>query len=99
EVAKLELELKQIGNSIGMGAMGFVGSSMVIDCHVEVGYTHTGGMPMSVHSFCLSSRRATARIHDDGTIVYRTDPRWFTPYLRRNSIAWDTTAKTSRQSD
>ncbi|MGI9305652.1 MAG: fumarate hydratase, partial [Gammaproteobacteria bacterium] len=42
EVAKLELELKQIGNSIGMGAMGFVGSSMVIDCHVEVGYTHTG---------------------------------------------------------
>ena len=88
EVARLEDELKELGNSIGMGAMGFVGSSMVVDCHVEVGYTHTGGMPMSVHCFCLSSRRATARVHADGRIEYRTDPQWFTPYLRRNSVSW-----------
>ena len=60
-IAALELELKELGNGIGMGAMGFLGSSMVVDCHVEVGYTYTGGMPMSVHTFCLSSRRATAR--------------------------------------
>lgn len=86
EVAKLEAELKDIGNSIGMGPMGFVGSSMVVDCHVEVAYTHTGGMPMSVHTFCLSSRRATARIHADGTIEYRTDPQWFTDYHRREGI-------------
>ena len=57
-IAALEEEFKELGNSIGMGAMGFVGSSMVIDCHIEVGYCHTGGMPMSVHMFCLSSRRA-----------------------------------------
>jgi hypothetical protein len=42
--------------------MGFMGSSMVVDCHIEVGYCHTGGMPMSVHMFCLSSRRASARV-------------------------------------
>ena len=54
EIAALEEELKILGNSIGMGAMGFVGSSMVVDCHIEVGYTHTGGMPMSVHCFCLA---------------------------------------------
>ena len=66
KIAALEDELKQLGNSIGMGAMGFIGTSMVIDCHIEVGYCHTGGMPMSVHMFCLSSRRATARIHSDG---------------------------------
>ncbi|MDF1792743.1 MAG: fumarate hydratase [Thalassobaculaceae bacterium] len=88
EIAALELELKEIGNSIGMGAMGFVGSSMVVDCHIEVGYTHTGGMPMSVHCFCLSSRRATARLFPDGRIEYRTDPQWFTPYLRRDSVDW-----------
>ncbi len=87
-IAELELELKDLGNSIGMGAMGFVGSSMVLDCHIEVGYTHTGGMPMAVHSFCLSSRRATARISADGRIEYRSDPRWFTPYMRRNTISW-----------
>ncbi len=87
-IAELELELQAIGNDIGMGPMGFVGRSMVVDCHIEVGYTHTGGMPMSVHAFCLSSRRATARIHADGRIEYRTDPQWFTPYLRRDSVEY-----------
>ena len=86
EVAELEEELKAIGNNIGMGPMGFVGSSMVVDCHVEIAYAHTGGMPMSVHTFCLSSRRATARIHSDGSIAYRTDPRWFTDYHRREGV-------------
>jgi len=88
EIAKLEEELKHMGNNIGMGPMGFAGRSMVVDCHIEVGYTHTGGMPMSVHSFCLSSRRATARLHADGSIEYRTDPRWFTPYMRRDTVEW-----------
>jgi L(+)-tartrate dehydratase alpha subunit len=86
EVAALEEELKAIGNSIGMGPMGFVGSSMVVDCHVEIAYAHTGGMPMSVHTFCLSSRRATARIQADGSITYRTDPQWFTDYHRREGV-------------
>lgn len=90
DIAALELELKELGNSVGMGAMGFVGNSMVIDCHIEVGYTHTGGMPMSVHSFCLSSRRATARLYADGSIDYRSDPNWFTDYHRRNDIDWQT---------
>lgn len=88
KIAALELELAELGNDIGMGAMGYVGKSMVADCHIEVGYTHTGGMPMSVHMFCLSSRRATARITADGDVSYRTDPVWFTPYLRRETTSW-----------
>ena len=87
-IAELERELRRLGNTIGMGPMGFVGSSMVVDCHIEVGYTHTGGMPMSVHCFCLSSRRATVRIGPDGSAEYRSDPRWFTPYMRRETIGW-----------
>lgn len=90
KIAELELELKDLGNSIGMGPMGFVGSSMVVDCHIEAGFTHTGGMPVSIHTFCLSSRRATARIHKDGSIEYRTNPEWFTPYMRRETIDWPT---------
>ena len=58
---------------LDMGAMGFVGKSMVIDCNIEVGFCHTGGMQMSVHAFCLSSRRAVARIFPSGEVVYRTD--------------------------
>jgi L(+)-tartrate dehydratase alpha subunit len=75
-----------------MGAMGFMGSSMVVDCHIEVGYCHTGGMPMSVHMFCLSSRRACARIHADGHVEFRTDPMWFTDYSRRDSVEWQEAA-------
>ena len=90
KIAALELELKELGNSIGMGAMGFVGSSMVVDCHIEVGDCHTGGMPMSVHTFCLASRRATARIYADGRIETRADPGWFTPYMRREGVEWKT---------
>ena len=85
KIAALEDELKELGNNIGMGAMGFMGSSMVVDCHIEVGYCHTGGMPMSVHMFCLSSRRACARIAPDGSVKFRTDPEWFTPYSRRDT--------------
>jgi L(+)-tartrate dehydratase alpha subunit len=88
-IAKLELEFKELGNSIGMGAMGFMGSSMVVDCHMEVGYCHTGGLPMSVHMFCLSSRRASARIYKDGKVEFRTDPMWFTDYSRRSTVEWE----------
>ncbi len=88
KIAALEEEFIELGNNIGMGPMGFVGKSMVIDCHIEVGYCHTGGMPMSVHTFCLSSRRACARIHADGRVEYRTDPNWFTPYMRRETVEW-----------
>lgn len=88
KIAALEEEFVEFGNSIGMGAMGFVGNSMVIDCHIEAGYCHTGGMPMSVHAFCLSSRRAVARLYSDGTVDYRTDPQWFTPYMRRETVEW-----------
>jgi len=89
KIASLEDELKKLGNTIGMGAMGFMGSSMVVDCQLEVGYCHTGGMPMSVHMFCLSSRRAVARIFADGRIKYRTDPKWFTSYSRRATVEWE----------
>ncbi len=88
-IAELELELKELGNSIGMGAMGFVGKSMVIDANIEVGYCHTGGMQMSVHAFCLSSRRAVARVYPDGRVEHRTDPDWFTDYQRRETVEWE----------
>ncbi|MDZ7711223.1 MAG: fumarate hydratase [Roseovarius sp.] len=93
KIAALEREFKDLGNSIGMGAMGFVGKNMVVDCHIEVGYCHTGGMQMSVHAFCLSSRRAVARVHSDGRVEYRTDPDWFTPYQRRETVEWPGSAQ------
>ncbi len=96
KIAEMEEELTEAGNSIGMGAMGFVGNSMVIDTHIEVGYCHTGAMQMSVHAFCLSSRRACARIYPDGTVKFRTDPQWFTPYMRRETVEWPITESSKK---
>ena len=85
-VARLEEELTALGNYIGIGAMGFAGTSLVVATHIEVAYSHTGGMPVGMHTFCLSSRRATARIHPGGRVEFRTDPQWFTDYYRREGI-------------
>jgi L(+)-tartrate dehydratase alpha subunit len=38
--------------------------------------------------FCLSSRRATARVFPDGRAEFRTDPQWFTDYMRRPTVEW-----------
>ena len=86
EIARLEAELTALGNYIGIGAMGFAGTSMVVGTHVEIAFSHTGGMPVGIHQFCLSSRRATARIHADGRVEFRADPQWFTDYYRREGI-------------
>ena len=98
KIAALEDEFKELGNTIGMGAMGFMGSSMVVGCNIETGYCHTGGMPVSVHMFCLSSRRASARVQVDGNAEYRSDPQWFTDYMRRETVEWQPTSQPSRQS-
>jgi len=70
---------------IGFGKRGLA-------CHIEVGYCHTGGMPMSVHMFCLSSRRACARIGANGKVAFRNDPMWFTDYMRRETVEWERAA-------
>jgi L(+)-tartrate dehydratase alpha subunit len=85
-IAALEDELTALGNRVGVGAMGFAGTSLVVATHIEVAFSHTGGMPVGIHAFCLSSRRATARIHPGGLVAFRTDPGWFTDYYRREGI-------------
>jgi len=85
-IAALEEELTALGNYVGIGAMGFAGTSLVVATHIEVAYTHTGGLPVGMHSFCLSSRRATARIPPDGRVEFRADPMWFTDYYRREGV-------------
>jgi L(+)-tartrate dehydratase alpha subunit len=39
--------------------------------------------------FCLSSRRATARVDALGRAEFRTDPQWFTDYMRRTTVEWE----------
>jgi L(+)-tartrate dehydratase alpha subunit len=86
EVARLEQELIGLANGTGFGVMGLGGDITVLDVHIEIAYTHTGGLPVAISQQCHAIRRATARIYPDGHIEYRDDPRWFTPYHRRVGI-------------
>ncbi len=86
DIAGLEEELIQLGNDIGFGPMGFKGSNSIMDVHIEIAYTHTGGLPVSIHHFCFAARRATARIFSDNSVSFREDPEWFTEFYRREGI-------------
>jgi len=86
EIARLEEELAEIGTNAGFGPMGFQGNSAVLDVHIEVAYAHTGGMPVGIQQFCYAQRRKTVRIFADNKTEFREDPRWFTPYYRRETI-------------
>lgn len=85
-VAALEDELKELANKTGFGAMGVGGDTTALDVHVEIAYTHTGGLPVAISQFCTAYRRSTARIGAGGEVEYRDDPAWFTTYYRRPGI-------------
>jgi L(+)-tartrate dehydratase alpha subunit len=86
EIAKLEHELLALGNATGFGAMGLPGDAAIMDVHIEIAYTHTGGMPVAIQHFCFAHRRMTARIGRDNQVEYREDPQWFTPYYCREGV-------------
>ncbi|RJQ57302.1 MAG: fumarate hydratase [Desulfobacteraceae bacterium] len=86
QLAFLEEELIELGGKSGFGPMGFPGNSAVLDVHIEAAYAHTGGMPVGIQHFCYAQRRKTVRIMPDGSLSYRKDPNWFTPYYRRETI-------------
>jgi len=88
-VAKLELELLELGNRTMIGIMGFRSDTPVLDVHCEIAYTHTGGLPIGISELCHAVRRATARIYNDGRVEYREDPLWFTEYYRREGVTFE----------
>ena len=80
--------IDRLGNSIGMGAMGFVGKSMVIDTHIEVGYCHTGGMQMSCMPFaCRRGALLRAFMPTAGGTTAPT-LNGSPPYQRRETVEW-----------
>ena len=86
DVAVLEEELRELANKTGFGVMGVGGDTTALDVHIEIAYTHTGGVPIAISQFCTAYRRAVARIRADGEVEFREDPLWFTDYYRREGI-------------
>lgn len=66
EGAKLEQELTQAVNSLGIGPQGLGGDSTAFAVHVETAATHITMNPVAVNIQCHSARRASATITPQG---------------------------------
>ncbi|HYD32484.1 MAG TPA: fumarate hydratase [Azospirillaceae bacterium] len=66
EGAKLEDELSEAVNSLGIGPQGLGGFGTAFAVHVETAATHITMNPVAVNIQCHSARRATAVLRPDG---------------------------------
>jgi tartrate/fumarate subfamily iron-sulfur-dependent hydro-lyase alpha chain len=66
EGAKLETELSEAVNMLGVGPQGLGGDSTAFAVHVELAATHITMNPVAVNMQCHSARRASATITDTG---------------------------------
>jgi tartrate/fumarate subfamily iron-sulfur-dependent hydro-lyase alpha chain len=69
EGEKLEAELSQAVNSLGIGPQGLGGDSTAFAVHVEIAATHITMNPVAVNIQCHSARRAVATITPTGVTV------------------------------
>jgi fumarate hydratase subunit alpha/L(+)-tartrate dehydratase alpha subunit len=66
EGAKIEAQLSEAVNELGIGPQGLGGRSTAFRVHVEVGATHITMNPVAVNIQCHSARRASATITPGG---------------------------------
>jgi fumarate hydratase subunit alpha len=72
ELAKLEKELYDAANMTGIGPMGLGGKFTVLGVKIDYAHRHPASYPVAVAFQCWAARRASARIHPDGTVEYLT---------------------------
>ncbi|UCE38028.1 MAG: fumarate hydratase [Thermoplasmata archaeon] len=75
QIAELEKDLYEAINTLGIGPMGLGGKTTVLGVNIEYAYCHTASLPVAVNIQCWAARRATARIHKDGSIEHITHPK------------------------
>ncbi|MCL2712394.1 MAG: fumarate hydratase [Methanomassiliicoccaceae archaeon] len=68
---RMEEELFLILNESGLGPMGLGGNATVLRVHIRTAYCHTASLPVAVNLSCWAARRATVRIHNDGTAEFK----------------------------
>ncbi len=70
EVFKLERELFEAVNMLGLGPMGLGGRFTALAVNVEVGETHISSLPVAVNIQCWRGERAEAEIRSNGEVQY-----------------------------
>jgi fumarate hydratase subunit alpha len=68
DLAKLEIEMRDAINSLGIGAAGTGGDTVCLAVKIEKAHTHTAIAPVAINFHCWVARRAGVRIYDDGRV-------------------------------
>lgn len=61
-IAKLEEELKELANQLGVGPLGFGGTTTVIDVMIEIAPCHIASLPVAVNIQCHAARHKEIEI-------------------------------------
>lgn len=75
--ARIEEDLYEALNSLGIGILGAGGKTSVLAVNVEYAYTHIAGIACATSTNCMIARRASTRILADGTTRIMQSPMWF----------------------
>ncbi len=67
-VAKLEGELLESINSLGIGHMALGGKATALAVNIEISHTHAPCLPVAIQLQCWCNRYATARIYSNGKV-------------------------------
>ena len=67
-LARLEDELRDNINSLGLGAAGTGGDTVCLAVKIGSAATHTAIAPVAINFHCWVARRAGIRIHNDGRV-------------------------------
>ncbi|UCH32069.1 MAG: fumarate hydratase, partial [Candidatus Bathyarchaeota archaeon] len=70
ELAKMEIEILNSINSLGIGVMGLGGISTALAVNIDYASTHLYRTPMAFDLNCWPNRRAVAKIFVDGTVEH-----------------------------
>jgi fumarate hydratase subunit alpha len=74
QISKLENDLYEAINALGIGAMGLGGKTTVLSVNIEYAYCHTASLPVAINLQCWAARKAIARINPDGSVKHITHP-------------------------
>lgn len=75
--AKIEEDLYEALNSLGIGILGSGGATSVLGVNVEYAYTHIAGIACATSTNCMIARRASTRIDADSKVTKMISPNWF----------------------
>ena len=75
--AKIEEDLYEALNSLGVGILGAGGKTSVLAVNVEYAYTHIAGIACATSTNCMVARRASSRIDANGEVTVMQSPMWF----------------------